>query len=160
MFNPLFNPALGSVNGGFIGNIAGIQSNPFSTPTGFGEETFISQGKKPSGKLGNIPPESTTVPYGGFVPFGIGGERVPYAEQERGLFRPRVNEAPGFATPGVVLSGGRRGQNPGVPIKGKGINSLGINTQEEQYYRSPSRMLDGGMGNLQLQLRKLGVPGF
>jgi len=160
MFYPLFNTALGSVNGGFIGNIAGMQSNPFSTPIGFGEETFIAQGKKPSGRLGNIPPESTTVPYGGFIPFGIGGKRVPYATQERGLFRPGANEAFGFAAPGVVLSGGTRGQNPGARIKGEGINATGMNTEEEQYYRSPSKMLDGGMGNLQLQLRKLGVPGF
>jgi hypothetical protein len=157
----MFNRTFEGINGGFIGNIAGMQENMFSTPLNFGQETFIAQGKKPSGKIGSIPPESTTVTHGGFIPFGIGGQKVPYATQERGLFRanPYAGES-GFAAPGVVLGGGRRGQNPGIPVRGEGVNATGMNAVEEQFYRSPGQFLEGGIGNIQLQLRKLGVPGF
>ena len=153
----MFNPSFNGINGGFIGNIAGMQNNSFQPLAGFGENNLIAQGK-----VGNIPPTSTTIPYGGWIPFGFGGEKIPYEEQERGLygFRNMRSSAPGYAPPGVVLNGGRRGMNPGTPIPHQGELSKGMDTQDELYYRSPSRMLDGGAGNLQLQLRKLGIPGM
>jgi hypothetical protein len=147
----MFNPSLASINGGFIGNIAGMQNNSFKPLAGFDENNLIAQGR-----VGSIPPTSTTIPYGGWIPFGFGGQQVPYGEQERGLY----SSGPGYATPGVVLNGGRRGMNPGKPIPYQGELSRGMDAQDELYYRSPERMLEGGAGNLQLQLRKLGIPGM
>jgi hypothetical protein len=147
----MFNPSFNSINGGFIGNVAGMQANSFKPLAGFDKENLIAQGK-----VGNIPPTSTTIPYGGFIPFGFGGKQIPYGEQERGLY----SSGPGYATPGVVLTGGRRGMNPGTPIPYQGELSRGMDTQDELYYRSPNQMLEGGAGNLQLQLRKLGIPGM
>ena len=141
----------------FVGsNFETDPRNPFrGMPQEEREQDLIAQGR-----IGSIPPESVTSGLGSTNPFGsmlnflgTGGpgiRKVPYAEQEYGLFKPGSPYAP----PGVTLYGGRNSKFSGPGIKGVMTpEGYGMDTRLEEYSRAP-------LDKVQLQLRKMGIPGM
>jgi hypothetical protein len=152
-------PAADELSKSFLENyLAGLTldmgpSNPFR---GMSQEnngsSLIAQGR-----VGSIPPMSITSGADrSLLGLGLGGpgaEKVSYGQQEYGLYGEN-REKPGYAPAGVTLWGGRRGQNPGPGIKGiMGRESYGYNVRDEEQLRTP-------LDRVQLQLRKMGVPGM
>jgi len=122
-------------------------SNPFRGMSREDEDQdLIAQGR-----IGSIPPTSVTSQYNFLGIGGPGVDKVPYAAQEYGLYG---GDLRGYAPAGVTLYGGRRGRNPGPGIKNvMGPQGHGMGVDMEQEARAP-------LDRLQLQLRKMGIPGM
>lgn len=122
-------------------------SNPFRGMSREDEDQdLIAQGR-----IGSIPPTSVTSQYNFLGIGGPGVDKVPYADQEYGLYG---GDLRGYAPAGVTLYGGRRGRNPGPGIKNvMGPQGHGMGVDMEQEARAP-------LDRLQLQLRKMGIPGM
>jgi hypothetical protein len=128
-------------------------SNPFR---GMSQENS-GQDLIAQGRIGSIPPTSITSGADrSLLGLGLGGpgaEKISYGEQEYGLYG-YDRTRPSYAPAGVTLWGGRSGQNPGPGIKGiMGRQGYGYNSKDEEDFRTP-------LDRVQLQLRKMGVPGM
>jgi hypothetical protein len=157
MFPSTSNASTGFLEDYLVGLISETDPrNPFrGMPQEERDQDLIAQGR-----IGSIPPESVTSgpgstnPFGSMLNFlGTGGpgiQKVPYADQEYGLFNPGSRYAP----PGVTLYGGRNSKFSGPGIKGVMLpEGYGMDTRIEEYVRAP-------LDRVQLQLRKMGIPGM